>query len=55
MNVSLQAYENALKTNVPVLVEDDNVIYKVYPNGKKRKVKTLPKSICTLPKKFNLK
>jgi hypothetical protein len=51
---SSRAYENAHKTNVPVMVEEDNVLYNVYPDGTKKKVKKLPKPDSILRKNFTI-
>lgn len=52
---SLEAYENAQGTNLPILVEEGDVLYEIRSNGSKRKIKNLPHSHRAFPKKFTLK
>ncbi|MFM7024098.1 MAG: hypothetical protein ACKOXB_14090 [Flavobacteriales bacterium] len=54
LSASSQAYENATKADVPVMVEEDGVLYKIHPGGKKTKVKKLRKPDSDLPKKFTI-
>lgn len=51
---SWEAYENAQETNLPLMVEEDDVLYEVRPNGTKKKIKNLPPSNKQLPKRFEL-
>ena len=52
---SLEAYENAQEANLPILVEEGDVLYEVQSNGLKKKIKDLPHSDIILPKRFKLK
>lgn len=52
---SLKANEQAKKTEIPMLVEEDHVIYQVNKNGQKKVYKTIPKRKHNLPNKFKLK
>ena len=52
---SLEAYENAQEANLPILVEEGDVLYEVQSNVLKKKIKDLPHSDIILPKRFKLK
>lgn len=52
---SVEANENAKKTGIPLILEEDNVLYEVHSDGRKKRIKDLPKSNKTLPKNFTLK
>jgi hypothetical protein len=50
------AYRNALKSGVPVVIGKDGAIWRVYPDGKREKLKDLPKrSGKSYPKRISLK
>ena len=51
---TLQASENAKKTKVPMVVEENNALYEISSNGSKRKIKDLPKSTQKIPSKFTI-
>ena len=52
---SYRANEQAKKTEVSLVVEEDNVIYQIQKDGTRKILKTIPKSEKTLPKRFILK
>lgn len=52
---SLRANENAKKTQLPVLIEENNILYEVNAQGEKKKVKELPKPQKDIPEHFTLK
>lgn len=50
-----KANEQAQKTNVPVLVEQNGKLYEIQPGGNKRFVKDLEKPKNKVPQYFKLK
>lgn len=52
---SFEANENARKTGIPLILEEDNVLYEIYSDGRKKRIKDLPKSNKILHKHFTLK
>lgn len=52
---SMKANENAVKTNIPLIREENNVLYEFFPDGTKRMIRQIPKSKVNIPKKFTLK
>ena len=52
---TLKANERAQKSSVPVLIEEDNIIYEVNSKGEKKFVREIPKRSKTLPEKYKLK
>ena len=52
---STKAYKNAQETEIPLVIEEDGSLYRVYADGKKKLIKHLPKSPQTIPQKFILK
>ncbi len=55
VNATHQANEAAKQTNVPVYVEEDGMLFAISPNGHKRFIKNIQKSLINLPEQFNLK
>jgi hypothetical protein len=51
---SLQANENAEKTNVPMVIEENGKLYKILPGGERKFIRSLNKSTKRLPKNFRL-
>lgn len=51
---TLQANENAKKTHIPMVVEENNALYEISTDGSKRKIKDLPKSTQEIPSKFTI-
>lgn len=51
---SLNANKRAAETNIPLILEEDNCLYEVHPDGSKKFIKKLEDSGKKLPKKFNL-
>ena len=51
---SVQANENAQKTGIPLVLEEDDALYEVYSDGRKKLIKKLPKTNKILPKNFTL-
>lgn len=54
IGASLKALKEAKKTNIPVLYEEDGVIYKLHPNGKRKFVKNLEQQKVEIPLNFTL-
>jgi hypothetical protein len=52
---SRKAYNRAKKTNIPLVIEEDNKLYKVYPSSRKLLIKNIPKINRNLPSNFTLK
>ena len=52
---SWEATEEAKKTSIPLIYEENGILYEIHPDGTKKTVKKLPKSNRTLPKRFDLK
>lgn len=55
ISATLKASEEARKTNVPVYVEEDGMLYEISPDGKKRFIKKIIKPADELPEQFKLK
>ena len=51
---SLKANEEATKTNIPLVLEENNILYKVNSDGTKKIIRRLPKNVRNIPKKFIL-
>ncbi len=54
IGASLTAFKNALKTNIPILFEDNGSIYKLYPNGKVEFIRTIEHEVIEIPETFSL-
>ncbi len=54
IGASIKALEEAKELDVPVLYEEDGVIYKIYPNGKSEIVKKSKKQRNNIPLTFFL-
>ena len=52
---SLKANSEALKTNIPLVLEENNILYEVSADGTKRLIRKLPKNSKRIPKNFTLK
>ena len=52
---SLKANAEALKTNIPLVLEENNILYEVSADGTKRLIRKLPKNSKRIPKNFTLK
>ena len=52
---SFKAYENAQKTGLPVIIEEKNALYRIYPDGRKEFIKQLPRITTSVPEKFILR
>ena len=55
ISASLKANEEALKTNIPLILKENNTLYEVNSNGSKRIIRKLPRNYKHIPKKFTLK
>lgn len=55
MLASYRASEEAKKTGISLILEENDDLYEVYSNGTKKFIKHLPKSNKILPKKFTLR
>ena len=51
---SKKAYKNAENTDIPLVIEEDNKLYRVYANGRKVLIKNLPRQNRNLPPNFTL-
>ena len=52
---SYKASKKALQTNLPILFEEDNILYELQTDGSKKIIKTLPKASSNIPGTFTLK
>ena len=55
VSATLQANKAAQQTKVPVYVEENGKLYAISPNGQKRFIKNITKTVIKLPEKFKLK
>ncbi len=54
--VLFKAFESAKKTGVPVMVEENGVLYEITPDGQKRFIRRLPsRPTVNIPQKFTLR
>jgi outer membrane lipoprotein SlyB len=51
---TVKANENAKKTNVPVLIKENDSIYEINANGEKRFIKTIQHFKRNIPQTFKL-
>jgi|GEM_PF-1381395 len=54
IGASIKAQKEAKKLDVPVMYEEEGIIYKVYPDGTKELVKEIDKSTTTIPQSFSI-
>jgi hypothetical protein len=54
ISATLQASDNAAKTDVPVVMEEKGKLYKIMPGGEKKFIRHLKKSTKKIPQKFTL-
>lgn len=54
IGASIKAQKEAKKLEVPILYEEDGIIYRVFPNGEREIVKELEKIESNIPQKFSL-
>jgi hypothetical protein len=54
VSASLQANENATKTNLPIIMEEKGALYEILPSGEKRFIRSLNKSSKKVPQNFRL-
>lgn len=52
---SKRAYKSARETNVPLVIEEGEALYELFPDGSKRLIKKLTKVNRNLPPNFTLK
>ena len=52
---SYEARMNAQKTNIPIVVEENDALYEVHSDGSKKWLQDIPQSYRKLPKRFTLK
>lgn len=52
---SLKANEEAKKTDIPLVLEENDVIYRVRKNGSRVRLKKLPNQAKIVPEKFKLR
>ncbi len=51
---SFTANQNAKNANIPIVVEENNELYEIRPDGSKRFIKSIPKINRSIPKQFIL-
>lgn len=51
---TLQASEDAAKTNLPIVMEENGKLYEVLPGGEKKLIRSLNKPTKKSPPKFRL-
>ena len=52
---SNEAYNRAKNTDIPLVIEEDNKLYRVYRDGRKVLIKNLPRLNRDLPPNFTLR
>lgn len=52
---TLKANENAKATNIPLVMEEQHILYEVNPDGSRKILKKLPRTNKRIPKRFTLK
>ncbi len=50
-----RANENAQKTNIPVFIEENGIVYEVNSKGEKKFIKKIQESRKPVPEKFQLR
>lgn len=51
---SLEAYERARETGLSMVLEENDILYEIRSNGRKKKIKNLPAQNTALRKRFDL-
>lgn len=54
IGASLKAIDEATEINMPVLYEEEGVIYKIYPDGSKEMVKKINRYNTKIPLSFSI-
>lgn len=52
---SFKASERAREANIPLVLEEDDTLYELMPNGEKKLLRHLPKNKTEVPSRFKLK
>jgi hypothetical protein len=52
---TLEAHENAKKTNIPLVIVAQNVLYEISADGTRRMLKKIPRTDQRVPKRFRLR
>lgn len=52
---SFRANQQAQATGIPVVIEQDNELIRVYPDGRRELIRKIPRSNAYIPKKFKLR
>ena len=52
---SYEAYENAKKTNLTLVMKEGDFLYEIKSDGSKKIIKSIPKNIEQISNKFTLK
>lgn len=52
LQASFEAYENAKKTNLPLVMKEGDFLYEVNSDGEKKLLKSFPKSLTTVSQNF---
>jgi hypothetical protein len=54
--VLFKAFESAKKTGIPVMIEENGVLYEIAPDGQKHFIRRLPsRPNVNIPQKFTLR
>lgn len=52
---TLRAHENARKTNIPLVIVEQNVLYEINADGTRKMLKKIPRTDQRVPKRFRLR
>jgi hypothetical protein len=52
LQASFEAYENAKKTKLPLVMKEGDFLYEVNSDGEKKLLKSFPKSLTTVSQNF---
>lgn len=54
IGASVNAGKEAAAMNIPVMIEEEGVLYYVYANGSKKRIRRVRNSNSKLPSRFNI-
>jgi hypothetical protein len=52
---SFRANQRAQATGIPLVIEQDNELIRVYPDGRRELIRKIPRTNAHIPKKFKLR
>lgn len=52
---TFRANEEAKKSNLPLILEEEGSLYEIYPNGERKFLRKIEKPNITLPSQFKLR